>query len=94
MCEGLSKRFNIASGEEYRHIVHQLIGMVNRNALLLVQADSPLEHVRNHPWPGDSLSHRFRCTACGRGFRLYADTYHGGANWEPDGMKSRIVGSP
>ena len=33
----------------------------------------------------DVLLYRFRCTGCGQGFALAAETYHGsGGSWEPE----------
>jgi len=34
------------------------------------------------PWP-DYLEHQFRCSACGHGFKLTAETFHGsGGSWD------------
>lgn len=44
-CEGLSERCKIATPEEYRDVVRQLIDMVDRQSLRLVQADCPLEDI-------------------------------------------------
>jgi len=85
-CEGLSERFRIATPEEYRESVRQLKEMVGRGSLKLVHADCPLEDILNQPqWPGDVLVHDFQCAACGRGFHLCADTYHGHVDWSPRG---------
>jgi hypothetical protein len=82
-CEGLSERFNIITPDEYQDIARQLIGMVNRSSLELVQADCPLEDIVRRVWVGDSVSHYLKCATCGQGFLLSADTYHGGARWRP-----------
>jgi hypothetical protein len=67
-CVGLSKPIKSTNPDQYRELVRQLIEMVNRNLLLLVRADCPLEDILGPVWPGDSLSHDLQCTACGRGF--------------------------
>ncbi|UWZ84729.1 hypothetical protein [Occallatibacter riparius] len=73
----------MTSPREYRDLVRQLIEIVSQGTLLIVHADCLLNEVLGPIWPGDSLSHDFQCTTCGRAFKLHVDTYHGGAGWEP-----------
>jgi len=82
-CREFSGRFNIASPREYLEIVRQRIDAVNRGAFVLVHASCPLADLFKTPWPGDCITHEFRCAACGRSFELSADPYHGGASWTP-----------
>jgi hypothetical protein len=80
-CDGFAQRFNISTIREYQDIARQLIQIVSEGTFLLVRASCPLEAVFQTPMPGDSISHDFRCFACGRKFSLGADTYHGNAKW-------------
>src|SRR5216684_7599187 len=41
--------------------------------------------------PGDTISHDFQCTAWGRAFKLFADTYQGRASWTV-GDRAKAVG--
>ncbi len=68
---------------EYKDLARQLAGFVAKGTFLLLSATTPLELVVEGKWHGDSEVHRFLCSTCDREFVLYADTYHGGARWEP-----------
>ena len=81
--DGFAERLNFASPREYLDTVRQLIELVGQGKFLIVYASCPLKDAFNTPWPDDCISHDFQCTACGRGFQLFADTYHGRANWTP-----------
>lgn len=74
---------NIDSPREYQDIVRQLIEIVNQGTFLISRADCRLEEILEPTWPGDTLGHEFECFACGRKFRLSADTYHGHVEWTP-----------
>ncbi len=82
-CDGFAERLNFASSREYLDMVRQLIELVGQGKFLIVHASCPLKDVFNTPWPDDCISHDFQCTPCGRAFQLFADTYHGRANWTP-----------
>ena len=90
-CGGFSERLNIGSLGEYQDIVRQIIEVVNQGTFSLVRADCPLQDVFNTPLPGDCIFHDFRCTACGRAFHLFADTYHGHASWTPGDLPPLII---
>jgi hypothetical protein len=80
-CDGFTERLNFSTLREYQDIVRQLIQIVSEGTFLLVHADCPLQDMFNSPLPGDCITHDFQCTGCGRAFQLFADTYHGNANW-------------
>jgi hypothetical protein len=82
-CSGFSQRLNFERPHEYLDIVRQLIEVVEQGTFLLVKADCPLEDLFQSSWPGDVVVHEFACAACGRTFKLSADTYHGNAHWSP-----------
>jgi hypothetical protein len=82
-CEGFSECINFEGPGEYRDIARQLIKLVDQETFVLVKADCPLADLFNAQRPGDVLEHDFRCAACGRMYKLSADTYHGSASWKP-----------
>lgn len=82
-CDGFSERFNVPNPDEYQNLVRQLIQIVNEGTFLLVHADCPLDEILRPTLPGDFVAHEFECFACGRQFRLAADTYHGNVSWTP-----------
>ena len=81
-CEHFSQRLDIDTSSQYQNIVRQLIDFVDQGLFALMQADCPLQDVLSTPFPGDVLTHIFQCSNCGETFQLWADTYHGGANWK------------
>jgi hypothetical protein len=82
-CSEFSQRLKIHTPNEYQDIARQLIEVVRQGTFLLVRADCPLEEILEPSLPGDFVAHEFECFACGRKFRLAADTYHGNVNWIP-----------
>jgi hypothetical protein len=82
-CDGFSQRLNILDVSEYLDLTRELIQIVSEGTFLLVAATCPLEDVFQTPMPGDTISHDFQCFACGRRFKLFADSYHGHASWTP-----------
>ena len=82
-CQGFAERVNMTTPGEYQTIVRQMIEIVGDGTFLVVHSDYTLEEVAQEVWPGDIICHDFRCAACGRGFQLFADTYHGHAHWMP-----------
>ncbi len=80
-CNGFIERVRLNTPREYLDRVRQLIELVNRGSFSLVGADCPLEDLFKEQWPGDVLTHEFRCSSCGKLFELFADTFHGSAWW-------------
>jgi hypothetical protein len=83
-CNGFAERIALPSPAQYRDLARQLIQIVDEGTFKLTYADCPLSDLFDPTWPGDTLSHDFRCTTCGRLFHLHANTYHGGASWRPE----------
>ena len=75
---------NFREPREYRDIARQLIEVVAQGTFRMVKASCPLEDLFKQRWPGDVLTHKFECFACGQLFSLSADTYHGNASWEAE----------
>jgi hypothetical protein len=93
-CESLGKRIVIRLPDEYRNLARKLIEVVSQGALKVVKASCPLEDLLAPTFPGDILIHDFRCALCGQTFALFADTYHGRVEWEPEpdgGTKVPVV---
>jgi hypothetical protein len=85
-CEVFAGPFKITEPDDYRNLAHRLIEAVNEKTLQLVKGDCPLEKLLEGSFPGDTLSHHFRCTMCSRRFDLHADTFHGHVEWEPQAV--------
>jgi len=83
-CHGFSERFRVERGREYHDLVRQLIELTKLGTFLQLSATVPLEDVlRGKAWNDEVLIHVFRCSECGRQFRLSFDTYRGlSAVWE------------
>lgn len=81
-CESFKERRDFKQAREYLGFAHQLIDVVNQGAFVMVHATCPLQELFNPRWPGNVVEHGFQCTACGRSYQLFADTYHGRAGWE------------
>jgi hypothetical protein len=84
-CKGFSERLDLETPGEYRAIAGKLIEVVDQRTFAIVSADCPLEDLFKPVWPSDVVEHKFFCVACGRSYRLFADTYHGRASWSPVG---------
>jgi hypothetical protein len=86
-CAELDKRIPLPTVGRYLELAEAARELVADGTLTLVEGNVPLESLRKgQPLPGDgsdSLRHLFACTACGRRYVLWADTYHGGGAWEP-----------
>jgi hypothetical protein len=87
-CNRFAERLNFGGPTEYLDFVRLIIDVVSQGTFLLVGASGPLEDAFKKPWVGDVLSHHFQCNTCGRAFGLFADTYHGRANWKPEEVPS------
>jgi hypothetical protein len=89
-CAELDKRIPLPTVARYLELAAAARELVADGVLTLVEGSVPLESLRaGEPPPSDgtdSIQHVFACTACERRFVLWADTYHGGAAWEPRGV--------
>jgi hypothetical protein len=87
---------------EYLELARRLLGLVNDGVFVMTASTCPLQDLSNPQWPADTVEHNFQCTACGRSFQLFADTYHGHAGWgltgpptkkEPENKESELIPS-
>lgn len=88
-CSDLQNRFEIRTPEELTKVIRVARANLADGTLsdITQPAHSPTSAfsklAETAPWP-DYVEHYFRCTTCGYGFRLSADTLHGaGGEWEP-----------
>jgi hypothetical protein len=86
-CAELDRRIQLPSVASYLELAAAARELVATGELTLVEGNLPLASLQaGQPLPSDgsdSIRHVFACAACGRRFVLWADTYHGGAVWEP-----------
>ena len=80
-CEQLKDSLCFEKPREYLELARQLLNSVNEGALIVTESTCPLQDLFNPEWPGEEVEHNFECTACGRTYQLFADTYHGRAGW-------------
>lgn len=81
-CEGFTRSFDMSKPREYLGIARKLMHVVDDGTFLMVHATCPLQDLFRPEWPGNVVEHGFQCTACGRSYHLFADTYHGRASWD------------
>jgi len=87
-CEDLRIRYDIRTPGELTKAIRVVRDNLSDGTLIDITqpAHSPSGHFIDlsdaGPWP-DYVEHYFRCGACGHGFRLAVDTYHGaGGKWD------------
>ena len=74
--------FEMLRPSEYYQAVEDVKTELTKRVIILIEGTSDLADLgENKPWPDDVICHQFRCTQCGRTFKLFADTYHGRASW-------------
>ncbi|MFC6647021.1 hypothetical protein ACFQBQ_15845 [Granulicella cerasi] len=68
---------------EYRQKAAALEAMVKRGSLRVIDDHNVAleEIVQSDTWPDDILITDLECTMCGEKFELFANTYHGSAQW-------------
>jgi hypothetical protein len=80
-CEQLKDSLCFDKPREYLELARQLLNSVNEGALTVKECTCPLQDLFNPEWPSEEVEHNFECTACGRTYQLFADTFHGRAGW-------------
>jgi hypothetical protein len=88
-CDGLMDSLSFDKPREYLELALRLLNAVKDGRLIVTESTCPLEHVFNPEWPADVVEHDFECSACGRAFQLFADTYHGHAGWGVTGPQTK-----
>jgi hypothetical protein len=80
---------SIDKPREYLEFARRLLTAVDDGRMTLAESTCPLQDLFNAQWPADVVEHNFVCTACGRSFQLFADTFHGHAGWGLTGPPTR-----
>jgi len=75
----------IDKAREYLELAYRLLGLVNEGVFLPAESTCPLQDLFKPEWPAQAVEHNLQCTACGRTFQLFADTYNGHAAWDLTG---------
>lgn len=88
-CAELQTALSIEKPSEYLELARRLIGLIDKGVVVLTESSCTLEALFNSEWPADTAEHNFQCTACGRKFQLFADTYHGHAGWDLTGPPTK-----
>jgi transposase-like protein len=74
---------------EYLELARRLLNGVNDGKLSVTKCTCPLQDLFSAEWPANLVEHDFECSACGRTFQLFADTYLGHAGWGVTGPQTR-----
>jgi hypothetical protein len=86
-CAKLDERIVLPTVARYLELAEAARELLADGTLTVVEGNVSLESLQpGRPLPSDgsdSIRHLFECTACGRRYALWADTYHGGGAWEP-----------
>jgi hypothetical protein len=97
-CDELATRLQLPTVARYLGLAVAARELVDAGSLELVEGSVPLDALQpGRPLPSDgsdSIRRLFACTACGRRFILWADTYHGGAAWGTDPLGSALPHRP
>ena len=88
-CDGLMESLSIDKPREYLEFARRLLNSVNDGTLTFTESTCPLQDLFDAKWPADVVEHNFQCSACGRSFQLFADTYHGHAGWGVTGPQTK-----
>jgi hypothetical protein len=82
-CDGFTDKISIDTPGRFHDLTSEIRQVVDEGTMTLIQGTCSLKDIdRDKPWPADILQHDFRCTSCGRMFRLFVDTYHGRGTWQ------------
>ena len=74
---------------EYLELARRLLNAVNEGKLSVIECSCPLQDLFSAEWPANLVEHDFECSACGRKFQLFADTYLGRAGWGVTGPQTK-----
>ncbi len=88
-CDGLMESLSFDKPREYLELAHRLLNAANDGKLIVTESTCPLEDLFRPQWPANVVEHDFQCTACGRSFQLFADTYLGHAGWGVTGPQTK-----
>ena len=88
-CDEFHAGLSTDKPREYLELARRLLGLVNQGVFVVTEGSCPLQDLFSAEWPADTVEHNFQCTACGRTFQLFADTYHGHAGWDLTGPPTK-----
>jgi hypothetical protein len=88
-CDGLMESLSFDKPREYLELAHRLLSAVNDGKLIVTESTCPLQDLFKPEWPANVVEHDFQCSACGRSFQLFADTYLGHAGWGVTGPQTK-----
>jgi hypothetical protein len=74
---------------EYLELARRLLNAVNEGKLSVIECTCPLQDLFSAEWPANLVEHDLQCSACGRTFQLFADTYLGRAGWGVTGPQTK-----
>ena len=74
---------------EYLELARRLLNAVHDGKLSVIECTCPLQDLFGAVWPANQVEHDFECSACGRTFQLFADTYLGHAGWGVTGPQTK-----
>lgn len=84
-CDEFLVGRTIEKPREYLELAYRLLGLLNEGVFVATESTCPLQDLFKPEWPASVVEHNFQCSACGRSFQLFADTYHGHAAWDLTG---------
>jgi hypothetical protein len=88
-CDGLTESLSFDKPREYLELARRLLNAVNDGKLSVIECTCPLQDLFSAAWPANLVEHDFQCSACGRTFQLFADTYLGHAGWGVTGPQTK-----
>lgn len=88
-CEEFLAGRTIDKPREYLELAYRLLGLVNEGVFVATESTCSLADLFKPDWPADMVEHNLQCTACGRTFQLFADTFNGHAAWDLTGPQTK-----
>ena len=88
-CDGLMESLSFEKPREYLELARRLLNATNDGKMIVTECTCSLQDLFNDDWPAAQVEHDLECTACGRAFQLFADTYLGRAGWGVTGPQTK-----
>ena len=88
-CDGLMESLSFEKPSEYLELARRLLNAINDGKMSVTESTCPLQDLFGAEWPANQVEHDFECSACGRTFQLFADTYLGRAGWGVTGPQTK-----
>ncbi len=75
-CDGFAERIKINSAREYFDLIDQVRIILDQGIMILLDSSCSLKRIKKGKGlPTDYVDHIFRCSTCGRKFRLQFQVY-------------------